>query len=139
MILLLLIFRMVFAPLRIQRFKFKDIRLRQKLTDTKRLRNKGNLAFGINFNTHLAKFYDRAGLLALLHTFLWPTPFSANDGDTAQRLISLLIALSYSLLGRHYAILGQRTSKQHTQEVTVDSEEVVNRKMKRDDGTCQAP
>jgi hypothetical protein len=82
------------------------------LTDTKRLRNKGNLAFEINFNAHLAKFNDWTGLLALLPTFLWPTPFSANDGDTTLQLVTFLITLSYSLLGRHDAVLGQLTSKQ---------------------------
>jgi hypothetical protein len=114
---------MVFAPFRIQ-IQRPPINAK-KLTDTKRLRNKGNLAFDIHFNTHLAKFNDRAGLLALLHTFLWPTPFSANNGDTTQHLIGILVALSYSLLGRHYTIFGQLTSKQHTQEVTIASEEVL--------------
>jgi hypothetical protein len=91
---------MVCAPFGIETQNLRKIKL---LTDTKRLRNKGNLAFDVNFDTHLAKFNDWTGLLALLPTFLWPTLFSANDGDTTLLRVALAVALSYSLLGWHDA------------------------------------
>lgn len=51
--------------------------------DTEAFTNEGDLAVGIDFDTELAGLDDRAGLLALLATFLGLALVGVDDCDTA--------------------------------------------------------